>query len=146
MSATKHWNTGPIDLQDDNLWEVFKDDFPGFTTETFKNCHPIDIQRLRLLLRTNGVWVLKDPRTTVAQSLYNTLSEQVQSEWPEDDIKQRLDSGKKFNSARIQHVFLGGIPAQTLQRTPQQPRNLKRHRNPQRTLRPLSSYGGTVKR
>jgi hypothetical protein len=96
------------DLQDDDLWEVLKDDFPGFTVETFKNCHPIDIQRFRMVLRTNGVWVLKDPRTTVAQSLYNTLMEQVQSEWPEADIKQHLDSGKKFNSACIQHLFLGG--------------------------------------
>ena len=97
------------DLQDDNLWEAFNDDFSGFTVEAFKNCYLSDIRRLRLLLRANGVWVLKDTHVTIAQSMHNTLTEQIQSEWPEADVKQYLDSGKKFNSARMQYLVRGVV-------------------------------------
>jgi len=45
------------DLKDDDLWEVYKDDFKDFTTEIFKNCNQIGIRKLRTVLRSNGVWV-----------------------------------------------------------------------------------------
>ena len=109
MSVIKTIEYRTADLQDDNRWEAFKVDFSGFTVEAFKNCYPSDIRKLRLLLRANGVWVLKDTHVTIAQSMYNTLTEQILSEWPEADVEQYLDSGKKFNSAWMQYLVRGVV-------------------------------------
>ena len=67
------------DLKDSDFWDVFQEDFTGFTTEIFKSCIPVDIWNLRRLLRKNGVWVIKDRHILVAQSLFNMLQEKVLS-------------------------------------------------------------------
>ena len=61
------------DLKDDDMWEVYKDDFKDFTVEIFRNCNQILIRKLRTILRTNGVWVQKHRDTTVPKSLFNTI-------------------------------------------------------------------------
>ncbi|MCJ1422726.1 hypothetical protein MMC29_000606 [Sticta canariensis] len=50
-------------LQDDELWQSFRETFKGHTEEDFKIPHNVQLQKLRALLRNQGVWVLKDPKT-----------------------------------------------------------------------------------
>ena len=42
-------------FKDDELWEQYKEDFQHFTLQIFKDCNQLTIQRLRILLRNNGV-------------------------------------------------------------------------------------------
>jgi hypothetical protein len=67
-------------LINDDLWEQYKEDFSDFTEPVFRNCTIITVRNLRALLRNQGVWVAKDKRVTIAQSLYNTLCEEDPAE------------------------------------------------------------------
>jgi hypothetical protein len=96
-------------LQDVDLWEALQDDFPGFTAKTFKNCLPTDICKLRIFLRTNGVWVQNDRHITVAQSLHNTILEEERTRWTREAVREHLAAGGEFNSYYIQYHF--GIPS-----------------------------------
>ena len=44
-------------LYDFVLWELFKEDFKGFTEEVFEKVGKSKVLGLRVLLRTHGVWV-----------------------------------------------------------------------------------------
>ena len=44
-------------INDDNLWEVYKYDFEGFTTEIIRTMHIQYQQQLRVMLRCGGVFV-----------------------------------------------------------------------------------------
>ena len=71
------------DVQDKELWELYQEDFKGFSLATFKECSQVGIRKLRTLLRMNSVWVRKDRRKTVPESLYSTLYEENPTEWTE---------------------------------------------------------------
>jgi hypothetical protein len=43
------------DLQDGDLWETFKEDFKGFSAETFGQCDTAVIRKLRRTLRQRSV-------------------------------------------------------------------------------------------
>jgi hypothetical protein len=60
-------------LINDDLWEQYKEDFSDFTEPVFRNYIIITVYNLRALLRNQGVWVVKDKRVIIAQSLYNIL-------------------------------------------------------------------------
>jgi hypothetical protein len=62
--------------RDNNMWEIYLEDFNTFTADTFKACQQTLIRKLRSHLRSNGVWVKVDRRVTVAQSLFETLGEE----------------------------------------------------------------------
>ena len=90
-----------LDFKDDDLWEQFTGDFADFTEETFKNAAQGNIRKLRNLLRTRGVWILREKHTTVAQSLYNTLQEKDLATWNIEEIMDCINRGDLFNSPRI---------------------------------------------
>ena len=92
------------DLKDSDLWEVFKEDFTGFTVETFKSCIPADIRNLRKLLRKNGVWVIKDRNVLVAQSLFNMLQEEEPTEWTTEAVTAHLADDGGFNSVKLEPI------------------------------------------
>ena len=92
------------DLKDNDLWEVFQEDFTGFTTEIFKSCIPADIRNLRRLLRKNGVWVIKDRHVLVAQSLFNTLQEEEPTAWTTEAITTHLADDGGFNSVKLEPI------------------------------------------
>jgi hypothetical protein len=91
--------------QDEELWEVFQEDFKGFSLAALKECSQLGIRQLRTLLRTNGVWVRKDRRKTVAESLYNTLQEEEPTEWTAQEIEEHLQAVGDFKSARINYML-----------------------------------------
>jgi len=93
------------ELMNDDLWEQYQEDFAGFTEAIFKACNPAIIRNLRTLLRHQGVWVKTDKRAIIAQSLYNTLCEEDQTEWT---IKEILDqvraTSKLFAFAKLNRI------------------------------------------
>ena len=92
-------------FQDDELWELYQEDFKGFSIATFKDCNQPGIRKLRALLRSNGVWVRKDRRKTVAESLYNTLQEEEPAEWTTQEIEEYIRTTGRFNSAQINYML-----------------------------------------
>jgi hypothetical protein len=46
-----------FDLQDEDLWDQYKDDFAGVTTEVLNLANIPYLKRLRSILRHCGVWV-----------------------------------------------------------------------------------------
>jgi len=65
-----------------DLWEVFEDDFEGFTKETFQGGGKDATRKLRDCLRAKGVYVPKD-RKLITANLELVLNEH--QEWPADD-------------------------------------------------------------
>jgi hypothetical protein len=96
---------GDCRLVDDDLWEVYQDDFKTFTTQTFKECNQISIRNLRQLLRVRGVWVRKHRNATVPESLFQTLQEDDPTEWTETEIREHMEAGGEFSSGRIQYML-----------------------------------------
>jgi hypothetical protein len=92
-------------VHDEDLWEVFKEDFKGFSLIMLKECSQLGIRKLRTLLRMNGVWVRKDRRMTVAESLYNTLQEEDPIEWTMQEIEEHIRTEGQFNSVPINHIL-----------------------------------------
>jgi hypothetical protein len=86
--------------RDDNMWEVYLEDFNTFTVDTFKACQQTLIRKLRSHLRSNGVWVKVDRRVTVAQSLFETLGEEDPTEWSNTEMREQLKK-EGFNSYRL---------------------------------------------
>jgi hypothetical protein len=93
------------DVQDEELWEVFQEDFTGFSKSIFKDCNQMSIRKLRALLRMYGVWVKKDRHLTVAESLYNTLQEEDPTLWTIQEIEEHIRTIGQFNSARINYML-----------------------------------------
>ena len=72
---------------DDNLWDLFKDDFKDFDTATFNRLTCTEIQGLRTYLRCGGVHVEQNhSRLTIAQSLVNVVQEETKHIWNDADI------------------------------------------------------------
>jgi hypothetical protein len=86
--------------RDDNMWEVYLEDFNTFTVDIFKACQQTLIRKLRSHLRSNGVWVKVDRRVTVAQSLFETLGEKDPTEWSNTEMREQLKK-EGFNSYRL---------------------------------------------
>jgi hypothetical protein len=93
------------DFQDDELWELYKEDFKDFTIAIFKDCNQPGIRKLRAMLRMYGVWVRKDRRKTVAESLYNTLQEDEPTEWTAQEIEEHLQTVREFKSGRLNYML-----------------------------------------
>ena len=92
-------------LKDDELWGLYQDDFKDFTVEIFKNCNQTRVQKLRTILRTNGVWVQKHRNTTVPESLFSTIQEADPTDWTISEINEHMAAGGKFNSGRIEYIL-----------------------------------------
>ncbi|KAI1006918.1 hypothetical protein K3495_g1308 [Podosphaera aphanis] len=85
-------------FKDDNLWEAFRDDFYNFTAEDFKQA-TLPVQRaLRTHLRTYGVWVKWDRKTTIAKSLYDVITETEPTQWTIEEVSS---SNETFCSNKV---------------------------------------------
>jgi hypothetical protein len=104
----KHLEYEAYKMMDDDLWEVYRDDFSTFTTQTFKDCNQTTIRNFRQFLRVHGVWVKKHRYTTVAESLFNTLQEEEPMEWTESEIRDHMATGGEFKSGRITYMLNNG--------------------------------------
>ena len=78
------------------MWEQYQEDFADFTETIFKTCDRIATYNLRTLLRHKGVWV--DKRVTIAQSLYDTLCEEDQTEWTKEEVLDHINTYGFFTS------------------------------------------------
>ena len=75
------------DFLDADLWDQFKEDFMGFTEESLKASTLLSFtHRLHSFLRNRGVWVLKDKNITIAKSLCNTIKEEDQIRWTQEEL------------------------------------------------------------
>ena len=79
---------GYFKLENDDLWEQYREDFADFTEAIFRASSLIAIRKLRNLLRKHGVWTARDKHITVAQSLYDTLQEEDPIEWSKEEIQE----------------------------------------------------------
>jgi hypothetical protein len=76
-TTTKCYEYTERKINDDNLWEVYKYDFEGFTTEIIRTMHIQYQQQLRGMLQCGGVFVAnRSNGVTVAQILFNVLTEE----------------------------------------------------------------------
>ena len=86
---TKLYQYVLYETSDDNLWDLFKDDFKNFTRATFNRFNRTELQRLRAVLRCGGVYVQQNTNTvTIAQSLLDVLNEDEQHKWTDADIEE----------------------------------------------------------
>lgn len=82
------------DLHDDDLWEIFRDDFKDWKLEDFKEVTGPLITKLRNQLRRRGVLVLKGQGTSIAQRLLETIQQENPLEWSKDEIEDQLVADK----------------------------------------------------
>ncbi|RKF84285.1 hypothetical protein GcM1_125005, partial [Golovinomyces cichoracearum] len=82
------------DLHDDDLWEIYRDDFKDWKLEDFKEVSGPLITKLRNQLRRRGVLVLKGRGTPVAQRLLETIQQENPLEWSKDEIEDQLLADK----------------------------------------------------
>ena len=101
---------GYYKLTNDDLWEQYKEDFADFTEATFKACNLAAICNLRTLLRHQGVWVEKDKRVTITQSLYDTLCEEDQREWTKEEILDQVKATSKLFASFKLNRIAGLVP------------------------------------
>ena len=73
-------------LMNDDLQEQYQEDFADLIEAIFKAYNPTTICKLRTHLRNQGVWVKRNKRVTVIQSLYNTIHKKDQTEWTKEEI------------------------------------------------------------
>jgi hypothetical protein len=71
----RHYN-----FTNDNMWEQYKKDFTDFVEVIFKTYKLVTIYNLQTLFHNQGVWVEKNKQVTIAQSLYNILYKEDQTE------------------------------------------------------------------
>ena len=67
------------DLRDELLWEIFWDDFDGWTINEFNDCDKTTLCKFHELLRWRGIWVSNIP----AGPLYDVLHKTTPTEWTE---------------------------------------------------------------
>jgi hypothetical protein len=83
--------------EDGQLWEYFKEDFEGWTTEIFALANT-DLRRdLRNYLRDHGVFVVKDGKK-IAERLADVVKNEEYHEWTDEEIKLQMSTSNTFNS------------------------------------------------
>lgn len=126
-------------VSDDDLWELFQDDFKDFTVDMFTR-NRRETQRLRTCLRCGGVFVASNTKSiTIAQKLIDVVNEEEQHKWTEANMKEaELD----FKKGPITSVYIGskeqnGAITFTHQKL-QQPQQQQTSTETQTPLTPLS--------
>lgn len=94
-----------VELTNVSLWEQFREDFKEWIVKNFKSSiQNHRLRRLRNHLRRESVWMLKNEKITIAQSLYNTLQKTKSDKWTKNEIlKWRIK--KKFRSDAINYLI-----------------------------------------
>ena len=85
--------------KDDNLWQMFYEDFEGFTMEIFAQAHRQALRDLQVHLIIQGIWV-KRPKGSIsyARTLQDCINETIPAKWTEERTKERY---KLIQSAEI---------------------------------------------
>jgi hypothetical protein len=91
--------------RDDYLWQIFHEDFEGFTTEIFTKAHRLAIRDLRSYLYNHGVWVRRVKGTSYARVLQACLEEEDPHEWTEQEIEERTKAQIQNQNALQQPVL-----------------------------------------
>jgi hypothetical protein len=68
-----------------DLWESFINDFETFTRNILDDLSKDRLKRLKDYLRENGVYIQKEARKSIADSLLRAIHEPTPSKWPTDD-------------------------------------------------------------
>ena len=93
---------GHYNFLNDDIWEQYQEDFADFMEAAFKACDRIALYNLRTLLRHQGVWVNK--QVTIAQSLYDTLCEEDQTEWTKEEILDHINTNGFFTAFNLNRI------------------------------------------
>jgi hypothetical protein len=89
-------------IMDQDLWEIYQDEFKIFTLDSFKKVNARALQNLRNSLLSRGVFVEKNnKRTTLPQVLYNTCQEEEQHQWNDEEV-QTVSNEREVNSRYLQ--------------------------------------------
>jgi hypothetical protein len=89
---------------DNNLWQMFHEDFEGFTTEIFSKAHRQALRDLRAHLYNQGVWVKDVKGSSYAKALQACLQEEDPHIWTEVEIKERDKTTYAIPQQQTQNV------------------------------------------
>ncbi len=78
--------------KDNDLWEIFHEDFENFTIEIFSQAHRQALRDLRTHLENNGVWIRRVKGSSYAKVLKECLEEENPHEWTEQETRERNQS------------------------------------------------------
>ncbi|TEY29375.1 hypothetical protein BOTCAL_0949g00010 [Botryotinia calthae] len=76
-----------VNINDDDLAEVFHDDFNMFTEEHFKKIHRIDARQLRMVLRIRGVYLPKS-NIEAYKALYDQSRKTISDIWTKEQVQE----------------------------------------------------------
>ena len=68
-----------------NLWESFVNNFKSFTRDILDNLSKDQLKKIKDYLRKNKVYIQKEARKSIADSLLKVIHEPTPSKWPTDD-------------------------------------------------------------
>ena len=68
-----------------DLWESFIDDFESFIKDILNNLNKDQLKKIRDYLRENGVYIRKEARKLIADSLLRVIHKPTPLKWPTDD-------------------------------------------------------------
>jgi hypothetical protein len=139
-TRTKIWFYETETISDSTLWDLFRLDFEGFTTETFSKLDGSTLLLLRICLRCGGVWVPPNIRNlSIHGTFMKILEEDEQHEWSQDDVKQ---ASSDLSNHTITSVFI------TLERNlrPEVYARIDVHTSPQTTPKPQTAVPAILER
>jgi hypothetical protein len=83
--------------KDNELWEIFHEDFENFTIDIFSQAHRQALRDLRTHLENNGVWIRRVKGASYAKVLKECLEEEDPHEWTEQETRERNQSLHQSN-------------------------------------------------
>jgi hypothetical protein len=86
------------EYNDTALWECMKEDFVGWTKETWAPVNKDIVQDFRNFLREYGVFVLKDGGVIGDNIQEQVLDAKEEHEWTPQEIEHQLRTMRKLNS------------------------------------------------
>src|SRR5271156_1918837 len=79
------------DITDNDLWAVFREQFEGFTVESFKKIRTDFRSKLRRHLLKRGVYVGNHSnRVTISELLFEVIQQEERHQWTDEDIETTL--------------------------------------------------------
>ncbi|RKF58875.1 hypothetical protein GcC1_179012 [Golovinomyces cichoracearum] len=87
-----------LDFHDEDLWEVFREDFTGWNKENIDTADRKAIRLLRDHLHENDVWVFKKQAAPIVKAQADVLLESKQHIWTEEQIEEQQQDLKPLNS------------------------------------------------
>ena len=96
------------DMSDENLWELYREDFKDFKTDDFKRLGTYHQRWLRKYLRCGGVYVAPAGQgVLLTDVLHDTLTEETQHVWTNQDV---ADCNSDLSKGTITSVWITMAP------------------------------------